>query len=82
MAARRLTGRNPKRYLPDQLESELDLPGRRRSTGDDTGSGGGGSARGCKCDQVWGVEVCMVQNIEELRTKLEVQFLPNLRVLE
>ena len=68
--------------LPDQLESELNLPRRCGCAGDDTGSGGGDPSGRCEYDQVWGIEISAIQGVEKLRPKLEIQFLRNLRVFE
>ncbi len=64
----RCTGLLAKRS-PQQLCRELDLPRRRRGAGDH--AGGRRNARGREHHQIRRVEVGVVQDVEELRAKLQ-----------
>jgi len=63
-----------------QLQSKLNLPWRGRQRGDQSGRGIDGSAG--EYGSVGGAQVGMVEDIEELRSKLEAGPLRHRRVLD
>src|SRR5215467_4398926 len=62
-------------YLPNQFQSKLNLSGGCGSTGDCSGRAGGLCACGGrrKRDQIWSIKIRPVQQIENLRAKLQSQ---------
>src|SRR3989442_267996 len=55
--------------LPEQLQSQLNLPGARGSRSDDAGCGRWSARRGGKYNCVWGVEVRVVEHVKEIRSE-------------
>ena len=56
--------------LPEQLQSQLNLPGARGSRGDDAGYGRWSARRRGKYNRVWRIEVRVVEHVKEIRSEL------------
>src|SRR5437016_13721095 len=61
--------------LPEQLQSQLNLPGARGSRRDNAGCGRWSARCGGKYNRVWGIEVRVVENVKEIRSELRAEVL-------
>src|SRR6267378_1091262 len=61
--------------LPEQFQSQLNLPGTRGSRSDDAGCGRWSARRGGKYNRVWGIEVRVVEHVKEIRSELRAEAL-------
>src|SRR6185369_8343903 len=68
-------------YLKDHLQTELDLTLEGRRAGDHAGIRQNAAVL-TKCCQSRQIKVRMIQNVEKLRTELDIGALSNLRVLD
>ena len=67
-------------FSEDQLQPELNLPGRRRRRRDDSGGRVDRGAR--KSNRVWRAEVGVVQGVEEFCPELQAGFFGHSNVLQ
>src|SRR5215472_10256455 len=71
---------------PEKLQAELDLPRCCRRAGDSAGSPGQAGRIGCRWgrehDEVRGIKVRAIQDVENLRPELQLDALVNGRVLQ
>src|SRR6266550_3538907 len=61
--------------LPEQLQSQLNLPGARGGRSDNAGRGRCSARRRGKYNCVWGIEVRVIENVKKIRSELRAEAL-------